>query len=294
MKILPFKIPKTSQESFYLQEDHLQHFYDYLHQHPEVQITLILESEGKFIVGDHIGSFEPGDIFIIGPNLPHVFRNDARYYEQPDVLGAHSISVFFEWKSFGEKFLMLPELKALYEFSKISERGLALKDPIRRQIADLMHHLFKTTEMDRFIVLLNILNILSNEPAALRPLASSAVYNELDEADGKKLDMVYRFTMDEFHRKIHLEEVASVANMTVNSFCRYFKKRTRKSYIDFLTEIRIGQACKLLQQRDLSISQICYEVGFNNLSNFNRKFREINGLTPTEFRKYQDKEFAAM
>jgi AraC-like DNA-binding protein len=286
MKILPFKIPKTSQESFRLQEDRDQHFYDYLHQHPEVQLTLILSSEGKVIAGDYIGAFKPGDIFLIGPNLPHVFRNDSRYYEQADISIAHSYTVFFEWQSFGEKFLSLPELKKLQEFTKLSERGLYIKDPVRSRISQLMKQLFRTSEMDRLIVLLKILNILSHTDS-IDPLASSGIYNEFDEIDGKKLADVYRFTMNEYHRKIHLDEVADIANMTTNSFCRYFKKRTRKSYIDFLTEIRIGQARKLLQQNDLSISQICFEVGFNNLSNFNRKFRELCEITPTEFRRSQ-------
>jgi AraC-like DNA-binding protein len=286
MKILPFKIPKTSQESFRLQEDREHHFYDYLHQHPEVQLTLILSSEGKVIAGDYIGTFKPGDIFLIGANLPHVFRNDSRYYEQGDDSTAHSYTVFFEWQSFGEKFLSLPELKRLQEFAKVSDRGLYIKDPVRNRISQLMKQMFRTSEMDRLIVLLKILNILSHAES-IDPLASSGIYNDFDEIDGKKLADVYRFTMNEYHRKIHLDEVADVANMTTNSFCRYFKKRTRKSYIDFLTEIRIGQARKLLQLNDLSISQICFEVGFNNLSNFNRKFRELCEITPTEFRRSQ-------
>ncbi|SKC86013.1 AraC family transcriptional regulator [Ohtaekwangia koreensis] len=286
MKILPFKIPKTSQESFRLQEDREHHFYDYLHQHPEVQLTLILSSEGKVIAGDYIGTFKPGDIFLIGANLPHVFRNDSRYYEQGDDSTAHSYTVFFEWQSFGEKFLSLPELKKLQEFTKVSDRGLYIKDPVRNRISQLMKQMFRTSEMDRLIVLLKILNILSHAES-IDPLASSGIYNDFDEIDGKKLADVYRFTMNEYHRKIHLDEVADVANMTTNSFCRYFKKRTRKSYIDFLTEIRIGQARKLLQLNDLSISQICFEVGFNNLSNFNRKFRELCEITPTEFRRSQ-------
>lgn len=289
MKILPFKIPKTSQESFRLQVDDQKYFYDYLHQHPEVQITMILESEGKLIAGDYIGTFKPGDIFLIGPNLPHVFRNDAKYYKEDGAGFARSISVFFEWKAFGEKFLSMPEMKALQEFTKVAERGIVVKDPVRNRISQLMKRLLSTSEMDRLIVLLKILNILSSTHAIL-PLASTGIYNDLDELDGKKLDAVYRFTMNEYHRKIHLEEVAEVANMTVNSFCRYFKKRTRKSYIDFLTEIRIGQACKLLQQKDLTISQVCFEVGFSNLSNFNRKFREITRITPTEFRRHQANE----
>jgi len=286
MKILPFKIPKATQESFRLQEDHEFHFYDYLHQHPETQLTLILCSEGKIIAGDYIGTFKPGDVFLIGPNLPHVFRNDSRYYESSDNKYAHSVSIFFEWQSFGERFLSMPELKCLQEFNKLSERGLYIKDPIRNRIAHLIKQLFRTNNMDRLIVLLKILNILSNT-ADVDPLASPGTYNEFDEIDGKKLANVYRFTMSEYHRKIQLDEVSAVANMTINSFCRYFKKRTRKSYIDFLTEIRIGQARKLLQGKDLKISQVCYEVGFNNLSNFNRKFREVCAITPSEFKKHQ-------
>ena len=292
MKILPFKIPKTSQESFRLQEDHETHFYDYLHQHPEVQLTLILRSEGKVIVGDFIGTFKPGDIFLIGPNLPHVFRNDSKYYELSKEGQAHSLTVFFEWQSFGEKFLSLPEMAHLYEFSNFSKRGLFIQEPVKTRISQLMKLMFKKTGMDRLIVLLKILNILS-EYKHLEPLASSGIYNDFDEIDGKKLASIYRFTMNEFHRKISLEEVASIAHMTTNSFCRYFKKRTRKSYVDFLTEIRIGQARKLLQQNDLSISQISIEVGFNNLSNFNRKFREVCSITPTEFRKIQENKVSA-
>jgi len=292
MKILPFKIPKTSQESFRLQEDQETHFYDHLHQHPEVQLTLVLNSEGKVIVGDFIGTFKPGDIFLIGANLPHVFRNDSRYYEAPLDGQAHSLTVFFEWQAFGEKFLSLPELTNLHEFIKLSERGLLLQEPVKSRVGQLIRQMFKKNSMDRLIVLLKILNILS-ENKTMEPLASAGVYSEFDELDGKKLADIYRFTMNEFHRKITLDEVASLAHMTTNSFCRYFKKRTRKSYIDFLTEIRIGHARKLLQRDDLSISQISLEVGFNNLSNFNRKFREVCSITPTEFRKLQEHNVVA-
>ena len=291
MKILPFKIPKTSQESFRLQEDHGPHFYDHLHQHPEVQLTLILSSEGKIIVGDFVGTFKPGDIFLIGPNLPHVFRNDARYYGSTEGGQAHSLTVFFEWQTFGDKFLSLPELTHLQEFTKLSQRGMFIQEPVKTRVSQLIKLMFKKTGMDRLIVLLKILNILS-EHKHLEPLASSGTYNDFDEIDGKKLAGIYRFTMNEYHRKISLEEVASMAHMTTNSFCRYFKKRTRKSYIDFLTEIRMGQAKKLLQQNDLSISQISLEVGFSNLSNFNRKFREVCSITPTEFRKIQANNLA--
>src|SRR6478735_2842596 len=176
MKILPFKIPKTNQESFRLQEDDQPHFYDHLHQHPEIQLTLILSSEGKAIAGDHIGTFKPGDVFLIGPNLPHVFRNDSKYYESSNTEEAHSVSVFFELQSFGERFLSMPELKSLQEFNKLSERGLYIKEPVRNRIAHLIKQLFRTSDMDRVIVLLKILNVLSHT-ADIDPLASSAIYH---------------------------------------------------------------------------------------------------------------------
>ena len=288
MKILPFKIPKTTKESFHLQVDNEMYFYDYLHQHPEVQITLIYKGEGKIIVGDYINHFKPNDIYFIGPNLPHVFRNDPKYYDPDNTTNVHSISVFFVWDSFGAQFLNLPESKNLLEFSKNSERGIKIIDETRGKVAEILEEMFNVFGMDRLILLLKLLNILS-ESQDIQPLASSGVYNDFNEQDGKRLDAVYRFTMNEYPRKINLKEVANIASMTENSFCRYFKRRTRKSYIDFLNEIRIGQACKLLQQDDYSISQVCFEVGYNNLSNFNRKFKEINGCTPSDFRKQQNK-----
>jgi len=288
MKVLPFKIPKTVQESFRLQIDHQQHFYDNLHQHPEVQLTLIIKGEGKLIAGDYIGPFKANDLFLIGPNLPHVFRNDPSYYSSDNSQKAHSISVFFEWKFLGDKFLMLPEMKRILEFSTKAENGLQIVGIPRNNVGEQIKTLFKVKQMDRLIILLSILNTLSIS-SDFEPLASAGAYHDFDDADGKRLDAIYRFTINEYHRKIPLEEVAGVANMTANSFCRYFKKRTRKSYVKFLNEVRIAQACKLLQQDDSSISQIGLEVGFGNLSNFNRKFKEVRNCTPTEFRSQQNK-----
>jgi len=283
MKVLPFKIPKTVQESFHLQVDRQQYFYDNLHQHPEIQLTCILEGEGRFIVGDYIGPFKANDLFLIGPDLPHVFRSDPKYYEPGHTQNVHSISVFFEWAFLGGKFLMLPEMKKVLEFSKEAEKGLQVSGKAKDQVSKLMKALFKAEMMDRLVVFLRILNVLScsNE---LESLTSAGIYNDFDETDGERLNAIYRFTINEYHRRISLEEVAAVSNMTVNSFCRYFKKRTRKSYVKFLNEMRIAQACRLLQQYNYSISQIGLEVGFSNLSNFNRKFKEIKNCNPSEFR----------
>ncbi len=287
MKILPFKIAKPVNESFWIQNDHLPHLYDILHQHDEFQITLIQEGTGNVIAGNCIHEFRPGDIFVFGSKLPHAFRNDPVYYNTDNQLLARSFSVYFEWKTLGSVFLGLPETKTLTDLMQKTERGIFYGGKNNQEIAHNLIKLGNENELDRLILLLTILNQLANSTHK-QILATEGTYNNMNETDEKRMDAVYRFTLNEFHRPILLNEVAMVANMTVNSFCRYFKTRTRKSYLDFLTDYRIGQSCKLLQQEEYSISEICYHVGFGNLSNFNRKFREINHCTPREYRKKQE------
>jgi AraC-like DNA-binding protein len=142
------------------------------------------------------------------------------------------------------------------------------------------------TEAERLIRLFSVLLQMAKSSDS-EILSTEGAYNKLNENEEKRLDAIFRFTLKEYSRAISLEEIAGIANMTVNSFCRYFKTRTRKSYLDFLTEFRIGQACKLLQQEEIAIADIGYRVGFGNLSNFNRKFKEINGCTPKEYRSRQ-------
>lgn len=283
MKILPFKIAKPVNESFWIQHDDLPHFYDALHRHDEFQITLILESTGNVIAGNQIKEFQPGDIFVFGAGLPHVLRNTTEYYDNDESYRAKSISVYFEWEVFGRSFLKLPETKPLADFIRKTERGIFFPGSDHKMIAERLNQVTHTTEFERLLSLLQILNMLVHSEKS-EILAAEGLYNKLNETDEKRLNAIFNFTLNEYHRPISLEEVAGISNMTVNSFCRYFKQRTRKSYIDFLNEYRIGQASKLLQTEEAGISEICYRVGFGNLSNFNRKFKQINNCTPGEFR----------
>lgn len=287
MKILPFKIAKPVNESFWIQNDRLPHLYDILHQHDEFQTTLIQEGTGNVIAGNCFHEFKPGDIFVFGSKLPHAFRNDPAYYNTDNQLMARSVSVYFEWKNLGSVFLGLPETKTLTDLMQKSERGIFYAGSNNQEIAHNLLNLGNENELGRLILLLTVLNQLASS-GDKQILATEGTYNNMNETDEKRMDAIYRFTLNEFHRPISLNEVAMVANMTANSFCRYFKTRTRKSYLDFLTDYRIGYSCKLLQQEEYSISEICYRVGFGNLSNFNRKFREINQCTPKEYRKKQE------
>lgn len=282
MRILPFKIAKPVNESVWVQNDQLPHLYDILHQHDEFQITMIQESTGNLIAGNRICEFNPGDVFVFGPRLPHAFKNDAAYYRPGTQMLAKAISVYFDWNVFGAVFWTLPETKLLSDFGQKAERGLFYSGQLYPELVSKIEQLSVTSGIDRLIMLLSILRQLAIVNGEI--LSTEGAYNKLSETDEKRLDAVYRFTLNEYHRPVSLIEIAGVANMTVNSFCRYFKTRTRKSYIDFLNEFRIGQACKLLQQKDFSIADIAEQVGFVNLSNFNRKFKKLNDCTPKEYK----------
>ena len=282
MKALPFKIPKTGNTSFHFQVDDEPYFYDILHQHPEIQVTLIEKSTGSLVHGDYLGHFEPGDFFVIGPNVPHVFRNDDLYYNSE--LRARSITVFFDRATFGEAFLNLPEAKGLRELIALAERGMRLKSPHTREVAQLIRRLEWAQGISRLVLVLQLVDALMQSDA-YELLNTEGSFRHVDEVEGKRLNDIFRFTMERYNQPIRLDEVAAIANMSPSAFCRYFKQHTRKTYLEFLNEYRIGQACKWLMAGHRSIAQICYDAGFNNLSNFNRKFKEVTGNTPSGYMK---------
>jgi len=277
MKVLPFKIPKPENATLVVQEDRGLKFYDKLHQHQETQISLIKKGEGTFIIGDHVGEFHQGDIFVIGENLPHVFNND-------DIGGSvHMISLFFMKSSYGEHFFNFSEFEKLVPFFSASNLGFKIESP-QIDLVQLIEGIVYQSKLDRFISFIEILKAISN--VSVSTLSSAIHRKTYGEEEGKRMRNIFEFTLQNFDETINLEQVADIANMTPNAFCRYFKQRTNKTYINFLLDIRIGNACKLLSKKtDLSIAEISYKSGFNNLTNFNRKFKSIKGITPSAFRK---------
>ncbi|MDN5211393.1 AraC family transcriptional regulator [Fulvivirgaceae bacterium BMA12] len=284
MKILPFKIPRTEDVSFLVQNDDEPHLYDTLHQHPEIQITLILQGSGTLFIGDYIGEFNEGDVIIIGENVPHVFRNDKMYYEGLPELRARALSVFLDRKTFGERFFELPETQEVADFFVRAKKGLKIGGKAKEEISILLKNISDATGIDRLIKLLEILRVLSRSSDYVF-LSNHIMDTDVQEADGKRLNDVIQFTLNQYHRPIGLEEVSAIANMSPSAFCRFFKQRTRKTYVNFLTEVRISKACNYLQEKDATIIQTSYKVGFNNLSHFNRKFKKITGYTPTSYRR---------
>ncbi|APU67307.1 MULTISPECIES: AraC family transcriptional regulator [Christiangramia] len=280
MKVLPFKIPKPEKEALVYQEDHETVFYDKLHQHEEIQISFIKEGSGALIVGDSINEYKPDDILIIGENIPHVFRSDPEAYPVSIMY-----TLFFTTKSFGKEFFNLTDLSAIKKFFDESEYGMKFKaDESKRAV---FHNLKHQNRIERIASLLLLLNELIH--AERQPLSSFVYQKKYTEDEGKRMNDVFQYAMNHFQDTISLEDVADVAFMSKNAFCRYFKKRTNKTFFQFLIEIRIEHACKLLyRDQDLSVSAISELCGFQNIANFNRKFKELKGITPTQYRQQTD------
>lgn len=278
MKVLPFQIPKPEKSALIYQVDKAPMFYHHLHQHEEVQISLILEGEGDLIVGDTVNHFKPDDLFVIGSNSPHLFRNNLA--EDKD---AHMLTLFFTKDSFGQFFFDLLELQELQSVFRKIETGIKVEEYVH-DIKSLFLKLESQSHLERLIAFLNILKYISTSKTKS---LSSFIYEKVyTDDEGERMSKVMNYAIVHHQEDISLTVISNLANMTPNAFCRYFKRRTNKTFFQFLLEIRLDAACRLLQKNtDLSIAEVCVASGFNNLSNFNRKFKELKEMTPTQFRK---------
>lgn len=284
MKVVAFNVPKVKREAFRFQEDGGSNFYDQLHQHAEIQIMWILQGEGTLIAGDYVGRFGPGDLYVIGSGQPHVFRNDKNYYDPKSKLKVKAISIYFNEKYWGDSFWQLEEMKLIRKFSGKASRGLEVRGKSKTAITDDILHLKKIQGIEKLIVFLSMLKKFC-ETRETKPLAVSAMASGFNPEEGKRMNAILSFTFRESHRKIYLREVAELANLSIEAFCRYFKVHTQKTYTSFLNELRVSNACQLLMNRDFSIQDVCYMAGFNNLSNFNRIFKQVMGKPPSHYLK---------
>ncbi|MBL7871567.1 MAG: helix-turn-helix domain-containing protein [Cyclobacteriaceae bacterium] len=282
MKVIPFQVPKISKEAFRIQVDSALVFYDKLHHHPETQIMYIKSGAGTLIAGDYVGRFTSGNLFLIGSNQPHVFKSDEIYYEPKSKLRSNSISLYFEEKYAGENFWQMNELADIRQFILNAGVGYRIEGETKVQLIGLIEEVSNAKSIERLIVFMQLLKTLS-ESHELKPLSATNSQTLFTANEGKRMNDILQFTFRESHRKIKTLEVAEVANLSPAAFCRYFKVRTRKTYTNFLNEVRISHACKLLIEGDPNIQSVCYKVGFHNLSHFNRQFKKVTGKTPSRY-----------
>jgi YesN/AraC family two-component response regulator len=238
MKVFPFKIPKPANIGLIYQEDIEILFYDKLHQHDEIQISFIERGSGTLFIGDKICNYTQGSVFVIGSNIPHAFKSDKNVAQKSKML-----SLFFTKSSFGETFFELDEFAEIDIFFEKSSRGFVLKSNIDA-IIFIFLQMKKVSKIKRFMHFLEILQLLAiSETTPLSSFVYQKIYSDME---GKRMRTIFEYTLENYHQKITLQEVANKANMTKNAFCKYFKNRTNKTYFNFLNEIRIENASKLI------------------------------------------------
>lgn len=252
------------------------------HIHLEYELVFIRMGSGVRHVGSHVGGIGGTEILLLGPNLPHNWLVNKRVATDA-ADNDYQVVIHFPKGIFGAGFFDLPPFAEINELLKRSELGLCFKGEETEEIGRRMEEMLHMKEFDRSMALLELLHRLAS--AEREVLSSYGFNNVLNEEKVKRMNKVFKYITINYKENISLEEIASIANMTPQAFCKYFKERTHKTFIEFVNEVRIGHACKLLFEDNYNILQICYESGFNNLSNFNRQFKKVFNMSPVKYRK---------
>jgi AraC-like DNA-binding protein len=284
MKPLLEKSIESLNQSFLVKKLQEPFFDPNWHFHPHYQLFTVIKGTGTRFIGDDIRHFEEGDTVFLGPNMPHLWRSDRNYFEKESQLQTVGIVVYFKEDFLGNDFFEKPEMFDIKSFLKNSERGLDLTGTLGTEMVNDLKELLGLTGFEGISKLLNILHKLSvtND---YQYISSSNYTNTHKISETERMRIVHEYVLKHFKENINLSTVASLSNMTEAAFCRYFKSRTNKTFSDFVKEIRIGNACKILQDENKSISQTCYESGYNTVSNFNNQFKSLKGVSPLQYQK---------
>ncbi len=250
------------------------------HHHPEYELILITGSVGTRFMGDSIQKFNETELVLVGPNLPHCWKEDLGN-KNPN---AKAYVIHFSADFLGSGFFDIPEGRHIKRLLELSELGLKFSSNVEQQAVWKIMQIFETTDFDRVIHLLGLLNLLAKSEN-LEQVSSLGFTSAFMGTQSERINKVFDYTLENFDKPADLETVAALAHMSKTAFCRFFRKSTGKTYFDFLKEIRLGHACKLMQESDLGIRQISYQCGYESISNFNKQFRELFSTTPINYRR---------
>ena len=283
MKVVQFTIPVATEYSIIVQEDILPYFYNHLHRHNEIQITWVIKGEGTLIAGNCMQRFKPGDIYIIGANQPHLFKSDPSYFEKRSNKEIHALTMFVDPGGLFSTILELPEMKSAKKFLEATAAGMQIPQVYKQPVMEKMLQVKEARNGMRLATFIQLLQVMT-AIKKYKTLSSSGSEYSISESEGLRMNDVYQYTMTHYTENISLHQIASVAHLTPQAFCRYFKKHTRKTYITFLNEVRVNEACKKIVAQDFdSIATVAYQTGFTNAVTFNRVFKKITGQPPKKF-----------
>ncbi len=285
MKVVQFKLPVSNDQSIYVQNDELPHFYEHLHRHNEIQITWVIRGEGTLVAGNIMQPFQPGNVFVLGSNQPHLFKSDPVYFDPGNKKTIHSSNIFFNTEGTITTLLDFPEMIMIKKFVQSTHDGLKASETNEKVVSEHIGKVKNNVTGYRFAAFIELLQLMA-DLTDWKYLSTDAFMYAITEKDGLRMNDIYQYTIANYTEHITLEKIAEVVFLSPQSFCRYFKKHTLKTYTEFLNEVRINEACKkLIGENFQSISAVAYQTGFINVVTFNRVFRDIMGKSPREYIK---------
>ena len=247
------------------------------HYHPEIELVYVNGGSGKRQIGSHVSYYTNGELILIGGNLPHCGLTDS-------LTGNSSETVIQMKPNFlGSDFFNIPEMKKIQALFKAAKSGITFSSAIKKRIGEKIEILEYQTDFQRLLAILNILNELAVSKD-MKLLNAEGFSLQTDVKDNDRINLVFNHVKNNFKEEITLDQIAGMVSMTIPSFCRYFKKITNKTFISFVNEYRLVHASKLLAEKPLSITEVCFECGFNNFSHFNKSFKTFTGQNPSEYR----------
>jgi AraC-like DNA-binding protein len=277
MKPLLLDVKSLLKDSIFVKEISMPQLNDRFHFHNAYEIALMIKSSGRRIIGDNIEDFTDGDIVLMGPHLPHVsYSDDAGKRE------VHALVIYFYPDWLTDTHVNSDDLTQLRELFEDMKRGVKIIGGTKQRVMKNILRLKNSKGLERIIKILEILEIISRSKEYVC-LASEGYAKSYNQKDVNRMDKVYKYVMEHFTDDIMLEDIAEIANMTPTAFCKFFKGKTQKTFSNFVNEVRIGHARKLLYD-DLNISEVCFQCGFNNLTNFNKNFKFFTKMSPSEFK----------
>jgi AraC-like DNA-binding protein len=284
MNIIQFTVPIMQADSIIVCDDIGPYFYNYFHQHKEIQLTCINKGEGTLIVGNTIHPFKAGDLFIIGANQPHIIKAAPEYFDNKKQENVHATHVLFDYRTLLNSLMDVPEMKGIKKFLESTQNGLKIPPSCLAAVNKRIQKIKKASSLRRLLSFFKLLHYLANNAKDRKSLTTESSGFTYSKAEGARINYVIKYTLEHYAEAITLERIASVANMTPQAFCKYFKKHTLKTYVTFLNDIRISEACKIIMSGNFDgISSIAYATGFNSAINFNRVFKKVTGSSPSEY-----------
>jgi AraC-like DNA-binding protein len=248
------------------------------HYHPEVELIFVCGGSGKRQIGSNISYFTEGDLVLMGSNLPHCGMTNE------NTKNDYEMVIQFKPDFLGETIWELPEMQRIANLLEKSKAGIVFSENVKKIIGKKIVEMHESSSLERLVKFIEILDKLASTQD-YRILNAGKYYLQTQVEDNERINIIFNYVKDHFKEQITLEEIADLANMKVPSFCRYFKKITNKTFTQFVNEYRITHSLKLLAEQPLSITEVCFESGFNNFSYFNKTFKEYIKKTPSQYRK---------